>query len=105
MFILQTPPEKWGFGEENVQRYKTGADAILDLKTGRLTAVIIDNEPAKAYVEANEGLKILDGEYANEDYAICFAKDNTELMDKVNTVLKELTDEGKIQEILDKYIK
>lgn len=98
-------PEKWGFGEENVQRYKTGADAILDLKTGRLTAVIIDNEPAKAYVEANEGLKILDGEYANEDYAICFAKDNTELMDKVNTVLKELTDEGKIQEILDKYIK
>lgn len=87
-------PEKWGFGEENVQRYKTGADAILDLKTGRLTAVIIDNEPAKAYVEANEGLKILDGEYANEDYAICFAKDNTELMDKVNTVLKELTDEG-----------
>ena len=98
-------PANWGFGEDNVIRYKTGNDAVQALKAGKVTAVIIDNEPAKSYVSANEGLKILDGEYTNEDYAICVAKENTELLDKINKALEELTAEGKIQEILDKYIK
>ena len=40
-----------------------------------------------------------------EDYAICFAKDNTELKDKVNTALNELIDDGSVQKIIDKYIK
>ena len=98
-------PANWGFGEDNVVRYKTGALAIEDLKKGRVTAVIIDNEPAKAFVEMNEGLKILDGAYADEEYAIAIAKENTELLDKVNAALEKLTDNGKIQEIVDKYIK
>ena len=49
--------------------------------------------------------KILEGEYANEDYAICVAKENNELLEKINGALKELTDAGKVQEIIDKYIK
>lgn len=98
-------PEKWGFGEDNVIRYKTGAEAVLALSTGKVTAVIIDNEPAKSYVASTEGLKILEGEYANEDYAICVAKDNDELLKKINDALKELTDAGEIQKIIDKYIK
>ena len=98
-------PAKWGFGEDNVIRYKTGAEAVMALSSGKITAVIIDNEPAKSYVESTKGLKILEGEYANEDYAICVAKENTELLEKINGALKELTEEGKIQEIIDKYIK
>ncbi len=98
-------PVKWGFGEENVIRYKTGAEAVMALSTGKVTAVIIDNEPAKSFVESTEGLKILDGEYTNEDYAICVAKENTELLEKINNALKELTDAGEIQKIIDKYIK
>ena len=98
-------PQKWGFGEENVIRYKTGADAVQALLSGKVTAVIIDNEPAKSYVKANEGLKILDGEYTNEDYAICVSKDNGELLEKVNKALNELREEGKIDEIINKYIK
>lgn len=98
-------PAKWGFGEDNVIRYKTGNEAVLALSSGKVTAVIIDNEPAKSYVASTSGLKILEGEYANEDYAICVAKENDELLEKINKALKELTDEGKIQEIIDKYIK
>ena len=49
-------------------------------------------------------LKILDTEYAIEDYAICIAKENTDLLDKVNTALAELTAEGTAQKIVDKYI-
>ncbi len=98
-------PEKWGFGEDNVIRYKTGADAVQALLSGKVTAVIIDNEPAKSYVKANEGLKILDGEYTNEDYAICVSKENDELLEKLNKALSELKSEGKIDEIVNKYIK
>ena len=96
--------EDGGYGEENVTKYANGALAVEALKTGKVDCVIIDNEPAKAYVAANEGLKILDTEYANEDYAICFAKENTELQTKVNNALKELIADGTVKKIVDKYI-
>ncbi len=96
--------EKGGYGEDNVIRYKTGADAVQALKAGKVQAVIIDNEPAKAFVAANEGLEILDAEWAREDYAIAIAKENTELLEKVNNALAELKEEGKLDEIISKYI-
>ena len=94
----------WGFGADNVVRYKTGADAVQALKSGKVQAVIIDNEPAKSFVAANEGLKILDGEYTNEEYAICIAKDNTALLTAVNNALAELEADGTIASIIAKYI-
>ena len=97
-------PKNWGFGEGNVERYKTGADAVEALKSGKVTAVIIDNEPAKSFVNANEGLKILDGSYAEEDYAIAINKEDTELLNKINEALKKLTDNGEIAKIVNKYI-
>lgn len=92
------------FGDENVVKFDNGAAAVEALKSGKVDCVIIDNEPAKSYVAANEGLKILETEYAVEDYAICFAKDNTELQEKVNAALKELIADGSVQKIIDKYI-
>ena len=49
-------------------------------------------------------LQILDTEYAIEDYAICIAKENTELLDKVNAALATITENGTAQAIVDKYI-
>ena len=49
-------------------------------------------------------LKILDTKYAEEDYAICIAKENTELLEKVNAALAELQADGTAQAIVDKYI-
>lgn len=92
------------FGADAVAEMDKGADAVQALLAGKIDCVIIDNEPAKSFVEANEGLKILDTAYAQEDYAICFAKDNTELKDKVNAALKELIADGTVQKIVDKYI-
>lgn len=92
------------FGEENVKRYTNGAAAVAALQSGIVDAVIIDNEPAKAFVAANDGLTILETAYAEEDYAIAVAKGNTELLDKINNALAELTADGSIQAIIDKYI-
>ncbi len=98
-------PENGGYGEDAVSRYDNGALAVQALLNGQVDCVVIDNEPAKAFVEANEGLKILDTEFAVEDYAAAIAKENTELLDKFNTALSELRAEGKIDEIVGKYIK
>lgn len=92
------------FGDEAVQEYDKGADAVQALIAGKIDCVIIDNEPAKSFVAANEGLEILKTSYAEEDYAICFKKDNTELQTKVNDALKELIADGTVQKIVDKYI-
>ncbi len=92
------------FGEDFVTKYDNGAAAVQALIAGKVDCVIIDNEPAKSYVAANEGLKILETSYAVEDYAICFAKDNTELKDKVDAALKELIADGSVQAVVSKYI-
>lgn len=93
------------FGEENVEEYNKGADAVMALKQGKVDAVIIDNQPAKSFIESTEGLKLLDTDYVSEDYAAALSKDNDALTEAVNGAVKELKEDGMIQEILDKYIK
>ena len=93
------------FGVDRVVLFDNGNDATMALKNGKVDCVIIDNEPAKAYVAANEGLVILDSAYAVEDYAACFAKDNTELVEKFNAALQKLIDDGTVAGIIGKYIK
>ena len=92
------------FGEENVLKYKNGADAVAALISGKVDCVIIDNEPAKAFVAANEGLIILDTEYAVEDYAIAVALENVDLLEKINDALFELMEDGTLDAIVAKYI-
>lgn len=87
-----------------VERYNKGFEAVQALSQGKIDAVIIDNEPAKVFVEENEGLMILDEDFAVEEYAIAIAKDNDELLDKVNAALASLKESGKLDEIIAKYI-
>ncbi|MBE6538808.1 MAG: transporter substrate-binding domain-containing protein [Ruminococcaceae bacterium] len=92
------------FGADNVTQYATGNEAVLALAGGDVDCVIIDNEPAKAYVAANAGLKILETTYADEDYAICVQKGNTELLQKIDAAILELTEDGTIDSIVSQYI-
>ena len=92
------------FGEDNVIAYDDGLTAVQALNNGQVDAVVIDNAPAKSFVEANPGLKILDTAYAQEDYAIGVAKGNTALLDAINGALEELEADGTLQAIVDKYI-
>ena len=91
------------FGDENVVAYDDGLTAVQALNNGQVDAVVIDNAPAKEFVAANPGLKILDTSYAEEDYAIGMAKGSS-LEDAVNAALEELKADGTLQSIVDKYI-
>ena len=92
------------YGEDHVTAYDDGASAVQALANGQVDCVIIDSAPAEAFVAANPGLAILDTEYTVEDYAIGLNKDNTALLDAVNAALAELTADGTVQAIVDKYI-
>ncbi len=95
-----------GTSNGNVVQYNNGNEAVLALLGGDVAAVIIDNEPAKSLVAANEGkgLVILETEYVYEEYAICVNKENTELLNKLNTAIDALITDGTIQKIVEKYI-
>ena len=92
------------YGQENVSQYNNGSLAVQALLNDQVDCVVIDNEPAKNFVAANEGLAILDTEYITEDYAAAFAKENTELLEQFNAALAELTADGTVQAIIDTYI-
>ena len=67
-----------------IERYNKGADAIQSLKQGKVDCVIIDEQPAIAFVAKNPELTILEEEFALEEYAICISKENPELTEKIN---------------------
>lgn len=92
------------FGDESVERYNKGFEAVQALTQGKIDAVVIDDLPAQEFVKQSEGLKILDGAYSEEEYALCFEKENQELCDQFNDVIQELKDDGTFEQIANSYI-
>lgn len=84
--------------------YKSGMDAALDLKNGRIDAIVFDELPAKSIVEKNPDLKILDIKFAKEEYAIAVAKGNTELVESINATIKRMKDDGTYQALNDAFM-
>lgn len=93
------------YGDENIERFNKGMEAVQALQQGKVDAVVIDDQPAKTFVKENEGLKILETEYVEEEYAIALKKGNNELLEKVNKAIKELKEDGTLDKIIAKYIK
>lgn len=100
---IYTSDEFEADGKAEIQRFKNGADAVLALTSGQVDCVVIDNEPAKAFVAKNEGLKLLDTAYTEEEYAMAFPKDSA-VYEQFNAALNELMADGTLQAIVDKFI-
>lgn len=90
--------------DAEVERYNKGFEAVQALQQGKIDAVVIDGEPAKEFVKQAEGIKILDEAFTEEEYALAVDKGNEDLLGKINDALNELKDNGKLDEIVDKYI-
>ena len=91
--------------DAEVSKYNNGLEAVMDLKNGKIDAVIIDNFPAKSYVDKNSELKLVEGDFDEEQYAMAVKKCNTKLLEKINKALQKLIDDGTYDKILDKYSK
>lgn len=89
---------------KSVQRFNKGADAITDLLNGKLDAVVIDDFPAQKFVSVHsDKLQKLSDALTVEHYAIAVKKGNTQLLNDVNIVLKELKSSGQLNTIIQKY--
>ena len=87
-----------------IERFNKGNDAVQALLQGKIDCVIIDEQPAKAFVANTTGLKILDEPFAEEDYAICVSKDKADLTAKINEALAQLKSDGTLDNIIKNYI-
>ena len=90
--------------DATVERYNKGLEAVQSLTQGKIDAVVIDQATAEAFVKKTEGIKILEEKMSEEEYAIAIKKGNMELVEKMNEAIKELKEEGKIDEIVAKYM-
>ncbi len=87
-----------------IERYNKITDAVQALKQGKIDCVIVDEQPAISTTKDEPTLEILEEPFALEEYAICIAKDNEELLEQVNAALAELKAEGVIDQIIANYI-
>lgn len=102
--VLYSAPEVTN--EENIKKYANGATAVLDLLNGRIDAVIIDNNPAKAYKQENgDKIRLIEDQFEEEDYAYAVKKGNTALRDAINQALSEMKADGTFDQIIAEYIK
>ena len=91
-------------GTATVSRFNKAADAVQALKQSKIDCIVLDEQPAKAFVERNSDIKIIDEEFTLEDYAFCVRKRNKELLDKINTSLAKLKKDGTLEQIINSYI-
>ncbi|MCM1306088.1 MAG: transporter substrate-binding domain-containing protein [Bacteroides sp.] len=86
-----------------VKPYDSGAAAVDALLNGQVDYVIIDAVPAKKLVAAKSGTAVSSVVLTGEDYAFAVKKGNKELLEKVDAALTKLIQNGKIEEIFQKY--
>lgn len=98
----ETCVKKLGYKYES---FKKGTEAVMELVNGKCDVVVIDSATAEKYVKDNKGLKIVKdaGAFEAEEYAIAVNKDNTELLNKINSAIKTMVENGKVSEFAAKY--
>ncbi len=99
--IYATDYEEQG---SKIERYNKAADAVQALKLGRIDCIVLDENPAKKFVENNPELKILEEEFAVEEYAICISKESKELKEKINGAITKIKEDGTLDRIVKNYI-
>lgn len=90
-------------GASEVRPYPEGPDAVNALKAGTVEAVVIDAPVAQNAVEKSGGVEIAENVPTEEEYGIAVAQGETELLEEINTALKELEEDGTYATIYKKW--
>lgn len=90
--------------DSQMKRYPKGSSAVQAMQAGKIDCVVIDAQPAKKFVEKNKDLKMIEGIFDDEQYAICVKKGNTKLLKEINTALEALKKDGTVDKIIGNYI-
>ncbi|MCI5605981.1 MAG: transporter substrate-binding domain-containing protein [Treponema sp.] len=87
--------------------FKTGMDAALDLKSGAIDAVVLDELPAVEIVKKNPALKIIRDPYFaenKEEYAIAVKKNNPDVLNAVNKTIADMKANGEYEALVNAYM-
>lgn len=87
-----------------IEQYNKAFEAVQALSQGKIDAVIVDDQVAKALASSNDAVMVLEEPFTVEEYAICVSKDKSDLTAAMNAAIAELKADGTLQAILDKYI-
>lgn len=98
-------------GKVSVKNYVSTQDAFLDLKSGRIDAVLTDTPIAKMWLQENNNQQsysivdqpIIDHDYFGAGFAIAVKKGNKQLLDQLNRGLTQIKNDGTYQQIAKKY--
>ena len=94
--------EDWGFEAiegATVKIYDNPSLAIADLKSGTISAIILDDSVAKENVASTDGVKTIDVPLTIESYGIAVKKGDSELLSKINSALAKIKESGKLDEL------
>lgn len=92
-----------GFANITGKGYDTAVLAAQDMKNGNVYAVVVDEGPAAAIVQAVDGVKVIDVKLTDEDYAFLLKKNNSKLQEKFNAFIKTVKENGEYDKLVDKY--
>ncbi len=88
----------------SVVRYNKSVDAVSDLINKRIDAVVVDDFLANKLIDKNPDLiKKLDERLTSEEYMLCVNKQNTELLNFINSEIENLKQTGELDSIIKKY--
>lgn len=100
---LQSEPEVEGSLKETKQ-YKDNVEALLDLKSGRTDAVIVDEIVGRYYTSQKPGeYEILEEDFGAQAYGIGFRLEDKALQEEVDKILDEMEKDGVTAEVSEKW--
>lgn len=89
---------------KEIKKYSDNVKALLDLKIGRVDAVLVDEVVGRYYVAKQpEDYVILEENFGEEEYAVGVRKGEGEFLEKLNQTLKEIREDGTEAEISKKW--
>lgn len=89
----------------NTHKFDTGAGAVLALAENKIDAIVFDKEPCKNFAKYNDGIKLIESDAVEEDYAIAVRKEDTLILDKINKGLDVIMTNGTYEKLIDKNFK
>ena len=97
--------EDAGLPDDNIIKYATIPDAMMNLSNGSLDAVVGDSPVVMNYIANNPEMKFktVTDDFEKEYFGIKVKKGNQELLDDINAGLAKVQENGKFDEIFNKY--
>lgn len=89
---------------KEIVKYSNYTEALLDLKAGRVDAVVVDEVVGRYYIAKKPGeYKVASENFGSEEYGIGFRKTDQVFLQEVDKILEEMKAEGVTTEIAEKW--